>query len=311
MRLEQRREQAHGDGRLAGRRLVAGDEETLLTCQFKPPVGYCLEFPAAIIEGGESVEECALRFREEHGDICNACRAPSELLIVRLLGSSRSNAARTAGDLDARVRGRGLDRVPQPTMLASVIAVSPMVAQADTSLDFALPSYDTKMSGFGDGNEAYVKKGAIAKEGILEDKMMTDPGSDEKEKQRAAMQVRSSHGNGKERKRGRNAPVNTNDPFFKNKTDCMTFARSKVSLDLDCKLGPFQQINQITHWLDGSNIYGSSEKVSEELRRRQGGLLKTQTAPDGGELLPMGESLECINPDNCFLSMADTSSGLT
>ena len=96
--------------------------------------------------------------------------------------------------------------------------------------------------------------------------------------------------------------IPSNDPFFKNKTDCMTFARSKVSLDLDCKLGPFQQINQITHWLDGSNIYGSSEKVSEELRRRQGGLLKTQTAPDGGELLPMGESLECINPDNCFLA---------
>ena len=99
--------------------------------------------------------------------------------------------------------------------------------------------------------------------------------------------------------------IPSNDPFFKNKTDCMTFARSKVCLDIDCKIGPFQQINQITHWLDGSNIYGSSQNETfpnEELRTKQDGLLRTQTAPDGGELLPMGESLECINPDNCFLA---------
>ena len=96
--------------------------------------------------------------------------------------------------------------------------------------------------------------------------------------------------------------IPSNDPFFKNKTDCMNFARSKVSPSIDCKPRPFQQINQITHWLDGSNIYGSSEKVSEKLRTKQDGLLKTQTAPDGGELLPMGESRECINPKNCFLA---------
>ena len=69
--------------------------------------------------------------------------------------------------------------------MASLIAASPMVAQAaETSLDFSLPSYDTKMSGFGDGNEAYVKKGSIGGAG---DQLMTDPGADEKEKQRAAM----------------------------------------------------------------------------------------------------------------------------
>mmetsp|Transcript_23424 Transcript_23424/g.47881 ORF Transcript_23424/g.47881 Transcript_23424/m.47881 type:complete len:112 (+) Transcript_23424:142-477(+) len=40
---------------------------------------------------------------------------------------------------------------------ASLVA-APMVSVADTSLDFALPSYDTKMSGFGEGNESYIKK---------------------------------------------------------------------------------------------------------------------------------------------------------
>jgi peroxidase len=98
--------------------------------------------------------------------------------------------------------------------------------------------------------------------------------------------------------------IPSNDPFFKNKTDCMNFARSKVSLGIDCKPRPFQQINQITHWLDGSNIYGSEDKVTEELRTKQDGLLKTQTAPDGGELLPFdNRSLECTSTmNNCFLA---------
>eukprot|EP00531_Pseudo-nitzschia_arenysensis_P016078 CAMPEP_0116149326 /NCGR_PEP_ID=MMETSP0329-20121206/18873_1 /TAXON_ID=697910 /ORGANISM="Pseudo-nitzschia arenysensis, Strain B593" /LENGTH=173 /DNA_ID=CAMNT_0003645603 /DNA_START=82 /DNA_END=603 /DNA_ORIENTATION=- len=81
-------------------------------------------------------------------------------------------------------------RAAAAAMLTGIVAASPMVAQAasDTSLDFSLPSYDTKMSGFGDGKEAYVKKGDIASDGILSDKLMTDPGADEKEKQRASMQ---------------------------------------------------------------------------------------------------------------------------
>ena len=40
----------------------------------------------------------------------------------------------------------------------------------------------------------------------------------------------------------------------------------KVAISLDCKPGPFQQINQISHWLDGSNIYGSSIEESKKLR---------------------------------------------
>ncbi|VEU34797.1 unnamed protein product [Pseudo-nitzschia multistriata] len=69
---------------------------------------------------------------------------------------------------------------------ASLVA-APMVSFAETSLDFSLPTYDTKMSGFGEGSESYVKKGKIATLGESGDAMMTDPGSDEKEKQAAAM----------------------------------------------------------------------------------------------------------------------------
>ena len=46
--------------------------------------------------------------------------------------------------------------------------------------------------------------------------------------------------------------------FNKGKRLCMNFVRSQACLKLDCEPGPLQQINQITHWLDGSGIYGSS-----------------------------------------------------
>ena len=80
----------------------------------------------------------------------------------------------------------------------------------------------------------------------------------------------------------------------------MNFARSEGSPDIDCKLGPLQQINQVSHWLDGSNIYGSSKKQAEELRKFHGGRLKTQSTPDGEELLP--KNLECPGAPskNCF-----------
>ena len=49
-----------------------------------------------------------------------------------------------------------------------------------------------------------------------------------------------------------------NDPFYRGKKTCMNFARSETAPDMDCQPGPLQQVNQISHWLDGSNIYGSS-----------------------------------------------------
>eukprot|EP00536_Pseudo-nitzschia_multiseries_P008378 jgi/Psemu1/287755/fgenesh1_pg.211_\ len=70
---------------------------------------------------------------------------------------------------------------------AATLIAAPKASVADTSLDFSLPSYDTKMSGFGDGSEAFVKKGKIANAGEVADALMTDPGADEKEKQAAAM----------------------------------------------------------------------------------------------------------------------------
>ena len=83
----------------------------------------------------------------------------------------------------------------------SASLVSGPVVAADTQLDFSLPSYDPKMAGFGEGSEAYVKKGTL-KSGSLQDKLMTDPGADEKEKQRAAMaKAEEARKEAKERKK--------------------------------------------------------------------------------------------------------------
>ena len=65
-------------------------------------------------------------------------------------------------------------------------------------------------------------------------------------------------------------------------------------LPIDCQPGPLQQVNQISHWLDGSNIYGSSREETIELRTFQGGLLKTSRPSNGrGELLPRDFEEEC------------------
>jgi peroxidase len=55
------------------------------------------------------------------------------------------------------------------------------------------------------------------------------------------------------------------DPFHKKKI-CMNFVRSDAAPRLDCSPGPLEQLNQITHWLDSSNVYGSDEEEARELR---------------------------------------------
>ena len=63
--------------------------------------------------------------------------------------------------------------------------------------------------------------------------------------------------------------ISENDPFFSEKNGCMPFTRSQRSLRLDCKPGPSEQQNQITHWLDLSQVYGNS--AEEEVKIRSAG----------------------------------------
>ena len=65
-----------------------------------------------------------------------------------------------------------------------------------------------------------------------------------------------------------------------------------------------QQINQITHWLDSSNVYGSTEEDKRKLRTFRNGLLRSHTDSNGEEFLHQNRDAECIGGSStkCFLA---------
>ena len=75
--------------------------------------------------------------------------------------------------------------------------------------------------------------------------------------------------------------------------ECLNFVRSVSAPALDCGFGPREQSNQITHWIDASNIYGSNEEVTEKLRLKEGGLLNFTLDINGKEQLPIDDELDC------------------
>ncbi|XP_043512187.1 uncharacterized protein LOC122529801 isoform X2 [Frieseomelitta varia] len=80
-------------------------------------------------------------------------------------------------------------------------------------------------------------------------------------------------------------PVSSGDPVFDvTGRTCMDFARSAPAPQ--CKLGPRQQLNQVTAFIDGSAIYGSDQGTARKLREFSGGRLTMQLTPDNRTLLP-------------------------
>ncbi|XP_014680354.1 PREDICTED: eosinophil peroxidase-like, partial [Priapulus caudatus] len=65
---------------------------------------------------------------------------------------------------------------------------------------------------------------------------------------------------------------------------CMAFARSSPITDK--KFGPRQQMNQITSFIDASNVYGSTMCRKEQLREGRGGRMRMQPNGNRKPLLP-------------------------
>uniref|UniRef100_T1KSA2 Uncharacterized protein n=1 Tax=Tetranychus urticae TaxID=32264 RepID=T1KSA2_TETUR len=91
--------------------------------------------------------------------------------------------------------------------------------------------------------------------------------------------------------------VQKNDPLFiEMKQTCIDYVRSCPGIRLGCSLGPREQVNQVTSFLDGSAIYGSSEEESRLIRSFKNGLLKSQFIEGKGgvkrELLPAMDGVQ-------------------
>lgn len=54
----------------------------------------------------------------------------------------------------------------------------------------------------------------------------------------------------------------------------MEFARSAPTTSIDCNLGWREQINQVTSFVDASNIYGSDQKRADAVRLFERGMLR-------------------------------------
>ncbi|XP_043210386.1 peroxidase-like [Amphibalanus amphitrite] len=95
-------------------------------------------------------------------------------------------------------------------------------------------------------------------------------------------------------------PVAANDPFYQTwNVRCHNFVRSIPAPDPQCLPRPATQLNDITTWLDLSQVYGSERQQARGLRTSTGGRLKTST----GNLLPRQPppSGECVS-GICFLA---------
>ncbi|XP_014241110.1 uncharacterized protein LOC106661888 [Cimex lectularius] len=89
-----------------------------------------------------------------------------------------------------------------------------------------------------------------------------------------------------------------NDPIHGG-ARCQEYTRSATAPRKSCTLGPREQVNEATAFLDGSSLYGTSTEENEQLRTFEGGKL---LLPNG--LLPPSNSSDCRPSRNhrCFKS---------
>ncbi|XP_021930754.1 peroxidase-like isoform X2 [Zootermopsis nevadensis] len=79
--------------------------------------------------------------------------------------------------------------------------------------------------------------------------------------------------------------VSAADPYYHQfNLSCMEFVRSAPAPT--CSLGPREQLNQVSAFLDGSVVYGPSLSLTSQLRSKSGGRLRMSVTPDGRTLLP-------------------------
>ena len=98
--------------------------------------------------------------------------------------------------------------------------------------------------------------------------------------------------------------ISHSDKFWQGVRTCMEFSRSLSSPGLQCELQHREQTNQITHWLDGSNIYGSSAEEAAALRDSRGRLKVSRSRRGSRDNLP-----SCSRPGAGDIKACETCEG--
>lgn len=60
--------------------------------------------------------------------------------------------------------------------------------------------------------------------------------------------------------------VHTTDPLYGGFVACLDYPRTLVAPSSTCSLGPREQANQATSYLDASQLYGSTKERADSLR---------------------------------------------
>ncbi|XP_019871492.2 chorion peroxidase isoform X2 [Aethina tumida] len=79
------------------------------------------------------------------------------------------------------------------------------------------------------------------------------------------------------------------DPFLEYNISCIEFVRSAAAPK--CYLGPREQINQVSSYIDGSVVYSADEKTVKSLRTLEKGILKMYVTNENRTLLPISEDM--------------------
>lgn len=99
-------------------------------------------------------------------------------------------------------------------------------------------------------------------------------------------------------------PVSKKDPFYSQfGVRCLEFVRTAIASRENCNVGHGRQISAVTHFIDGSGIYGSSSDESTQLRALEGGRLKSlRHIRSNNELPPLENDKEACDSkaEMCF-----------
>ncbi|KAK6111424.1 hypothetical protein QQG55_43590 [Brugia pahangi] len=99
--------------------------------------------------------------------------------------------------------------------------------------------------------------------------------------------------------------VDEDDTTYSKLTQCLPYVRTATSPRENCSLGPREQVNQATSFLDASNIYGSTVERASRLRAYRNGFLLTQQSSHYNTLLTITNDDTCMSnrsSQRCFLS---------